>query len=131
MTNWTRPPACQCCGRSLRKDGIQLELNVCNHCGRWLCLSCYLKEDASVPYEQRDNSGSLFRNDKRESDSHPNMKGSAMIGGVEYWVSAWTNTSERTGEKYQKLSFQRKDDKPAAAPASKPARDNWDQEIPF
>jgi hypothetical protein len=57
-----------------------------------------------MAYEQRDNSGSLFRNDKREKETHPQAKGSAMIGGVEYWVSAWTKEA-RDGSKYQSLSF--------------------------
>jgi len=61
-------------------------------------------------YEQKDNSGALFVNDKREKETQPNAKGSAMIGGVEYWVSAWTNTSSK-GAKYQSLKFERKDAK--------------------
>lgn len=59
-------------------------------------------------YEQKDNSGALFANDKREKETQPNAKGSAMIDGVEYWVSAWTNTSSK-GTKYQSLKFERKD----------------------
>lgn len=59
-------------------------------------------------YEQKDNSGALFANDKREKETQPNAKGSAMIDGVEYWVSAWTNTSSK-GMKYQSLKFERKD----------------------
>lgn len=58
-------------------------------------------------YEQKDNTGALFANDKREKETQPNAKGSAMIGGVEYWVSAWTNTSSK-GTKYQSLKFERK-----------------------
>lgn len=58
-------------------------------------------------YEIKDNTGSLFANDKREKETQPNAKGSAMIGGVEYWVSAWTNTSSK-GTKYQSLKFERK-----------------------
>lgn len=61
-----------------------------------------------MAYEQRDNSGSLFRNDKKEQDSHPNAKGSAMIDGVEYWVSAWTK-KDKNGNPWQSLSFKRKD----------------------
>ena len=61
-------------------------------------------------YEQKDNSGALFVNDKREKETQPNATGSAMIGGVEYWVSAWTNTSSK-GTKYQSLKFERKDAK--------------------
>ena len=62
-----------------------------------------------MAYEQKNNSGALFKNDKRETEKHPNAKGSALIDGVEYWVSAWTNTSEK-GVKYQSLSFQRKNE---------------------
>lgn len=60
-----------------------------------------------MAYEQKDNSGALFANAKRETEKHPNATGSAMIGGVEYWVSAWTNTSSK-GTKYQSLKFERK-----------------------
>ena len=53
--------------------------------------------------------GVLFRNDKREKDSQPNAKGTCQIEGVEYWVSAWTNT-DKNGNPYQSLSFQKKED---------------------
>lgn len=58
-------------------------------------------------YEQKPDTGALFANDKREKETQPNAKGSALIGGVEYWVSAWTNTSSK-GTKYQSLKFERK-----------------------
>lgn len=61
-----------------------------------------------MAYEPKDMSGSLFKNDKREKDTHPNAKGSALIEGVEYWVDAWTN-EDRNGNKYQALKFKRKD----------------------
>ena len=59
-------------------------------------------------FQQKDNSGSLFRNDKREKDSHPHAKGSAMIDGVAYFVSAWTK-EDKNGNRYQSLAFTRKD----------------------
>jgi len=61
-------------------------------------------------YKQKDNTGALFINDKREKDTQPNAKGSALIDGVEYWVSAWTNTSSK-GTKYQSIKFERKSEK--------------------
>lgn len=64
-------------------------------------------------YQQKDNSGALFANAKREKESHPNATGTAMIGGVEYWVSAWTNTSEK-GVVYQGLKFEPKEAKGGA-----------------
>lgn len=42
-----------------------------------------------MAYEQRDNGGSLFDNDRKERDTHPDRRGKALIGGVWYWVSAW------------------------------------------
>ncbi len=40
---------------------------------------------------QYDNSnrGSVWKNEDRKSDSHPQFKGSAEVNGVEYWVSGW------------------------------------------
>jgi len=61
-------------------------------------------------YEQKNDTGALFVNDKRDKETQPNAKGSALIGGIEYWVSAWTNTSSK-GWKYQSLKFERKDAK--------------------
>ncbi len=43
-----------------------------------------------MAFELKEMQGSLFRNQKREKDSHPNMTGSAKIDGIEYWVSGWT-----------------------------------------
>jgi hypothetical protein len=40
-----------------------------------------------MAYEQKDNSGSIFKNDRKESANHPDAKGSCMIDGVEYWIS--------------------------------------------
>ena len=59
-------------------------------------------------YEKKDNSGALFKNDKKESDSHPDYKGSAMIDGSDYWFNAWINTS-KAGQKYMKASFSPKE----------------------
>lgn len=61
-----------------------------------------------MAYEQRDLSGSLFRNDKREKDTHPNLTGTVMIGGVEYWASGWTK-ERANGEKWISLSFKPKE----------------------
>lgn len=59
-----------------------------------------------MAYEPKDNTGTLFRNDKREKDTHPNATGTAIIGGVEYWVSSWTK--EGAKGKFQSLSFKPK-----------------------
>ena len=58
--------------------------------------------------QRKDNSGALFKNDQKQGDNHPDYKGSAMIDGSDYWVSAWINTS-KNGVKYMSLSLQHKD----------------------
>lgn len=85
-----------------------------------------------MAYEMKDNSGSLFKNDRREKDTHPNAKGQALIDGVEYWVDAWTNEA-RDGSKYQSLKFKRKDaDQTGSAGRQEPAREaDLDDEVPF
>jgi hypothetical protein len=72
-----------------------------------------------MAYEQRDNSGTLFKNDKREKDSHPNATGKAMIGGVMYYVSAWTKDGSKG--KFQSLSFKPVDEaQPSQKQPAKP-----------
>ena len=57
-----------------------------------------------MAYQQKDNSGSLFKNDRREHEAQPNAKGTALIGGIEYYVSAWTK-KDKNGNPWQSLSF--------------------------
>ena len=70
-----------------------------------------------MSYEQRDNSGSLFRNqDKVEGSNSPDYSGTCMIGGVEHYFDGWLKTSE-TGRRWMSFSFKPKQ-RPAAPPAS-------------
>jgi len=63
-------------------------------------------------YEQKDNTGALFNNsDKKQKESEPDYKGSAVVDGVDMWVNGWINTA-KSGLKYLKLSFAAKKDQP-------------------
>jgi hypothetical protein len=86
-----------------------------------------------MAYEQRDLSGSLFKNDKREKDTHPNLTGTVMIGGVEYWASGWTK-ERGNGDKWISLSFKPKEARNGDGyPRQNPLNDPHpvDDEIPF
>jgi hypothetical protein len=61
-----------------------------------------------MAYEPRDMTGSLFKNDRKESDTHPDYKGSALIHGVDHWLDAWIN-EDRNGNKYMSLKLKPKD----------------------
>jgi hypothetical protein len=83
-----------------------------------------------MAYEQKENSGSIFKNQKKEKDTHPNMTGSALIGGVEYWVSAWTKDGNKG--KWQSLSFTPKESRIKTPAADKKQRPTDDSDaIPF
>jgi hypothetical protein len=85
-----------------------------------------------MAYEQRELSGSIFKNEKKTTDNHPNMTGSALIDGKEYWVSAWTKDGAKG--RWQSLAFTPKDKKASAGGGSAPQRGSHepdDGDIPF
>ena len=55
-------------------------------------------------FEQKELSGALFKNDKKEKESHPDYRGSCKIAGQEWEIGAWLKTSPK-GTKYMSLSF--------------------------
>ena len=61
---------------------------------------------------RKDNSGVLFKNDKKEQEKHPDYKGSIMVDGNEYWLSAWIK--EGKSGKFMGLAVSPKDAQPPA-----------------
>ncbi len=57
-----------------------------------------------MAYEHKPNSGTLFPNDRKEKETHPDFKGSCKIDGVDYWVSGWKN--ERDGKHSLGMKFE-------------------------
>lgn len=80
------------------------------------------------------NSGALFKNDKKETDNHPDYRGSLNVDGREFWVSSWIKTSKK-GQKYMSLSVSAKDENKTSRQEysdknQEPAPD-FDDGIPF
>lgn len=59
-------------------------------------------------FEQRDNSGALFKNTRKEKANHPDYQGNAMIDGREYYISAWLK--EGRNGKFFSFAFKPKED---------------------
>ena len=86
-------------------------------------------------YDQKDNDLVLFKNDKKETDNHPDYKGSGRVNGVDVWLSAWVNKS-KSGQTYMSLKTQNKEQvhqqgveqvRQAAAPVA----DFDEEDLPF
>lgn len=74
----------------------------------------------------KDNSGSLSKNTRKEKPTHPDIKGKATIAGVEYWVDGWAKDGENG--KWYSLSFKPKDGTPAKPAQRAPVPED---DIPF
>jgi hypothetical protein len=82
-----------------------------------------------LAYEQKDNSGTLFINDRKESDKHPDRTGTALIDGVSYWVSGWVKQGAKGP--YMSVSFKRRDIQKGTQPSPRDNADMGGDEIPF
>ena len=40
------------------------------------------------------NRGAIWKNDKKETDRHPDFKGTMNVDGKDYWVSAWKRKAD-------------------------------------
>ena len=82
------------------------------------------------------NRGVLFKNDKKEKDTHPDYKGTININGQEFWLSSWIKVSN-AGSRFMSLSVTSKDAQQAPTPdkgriaKAKPEADFPDEDLPF
>lgn len=80
------------------------------------------------------NRGALFRNHRKEKDTHPDHQGTINVDGKDYWLSAWVKTSSKDGSKFFSLSVKPKEvNAPPREPADStpaPSKD-FDDDIPF
>lgn len=65
--------------------------------------------DNKPQFEQRNNSGVLFKNAYKTSDRHPDYTGNAKVDDNEYKIAAWTKTSAK-GTRFLSVVFTNKDD---------------------
>lgn len=83
-----------------------------------------------MAYEIKDNTFSLFENDKKGNDKAPDWRGKGMVNGKEVRVAVWKRKSA-SGVEYLSGSIE-EPFKPATEPAhEEPAKEAVTDEIPF
>ncbi len=68
--------------------------------------------------------GVLFKNDRKEKETHPDYKGSCEVGGTEYWIAGWIKDGNKG--KFMSLKLTAKDEAPKAKEAPKKNEDAED-----
>lgn len=80
------------------------------------------------------NRGALFKNDRKQSENHPDYNGSLNVGGHDFWISSWLK-KDRNGNTFMSLSVKPKDGRPEretpAARQRHEPRETDDSEVPF
>jgi hypothetical protein len=91
-----------------------------------------MNTDTASGFQSPDFKGRLFQNRDKDADhpKRPDLQGSCILAGVEYWLSGWHNVAKKTGDKYISLVFKLKEVKPSSADSEgePPLRDVEEQE---
>ncbi len=80
-----------------------------------------------MAYEQHEGGGSLFKNEYKTKDSHPDYKGSALINGAEMELAAWIKPGKEGKKPWMSINIQPKRERTTAPEGSKVS----DEDLPF
>jgi hypothetical protein len=84
-----------------------------------------------MAYEQKDMTGSLFKNDKGDNPKRPDYRGSITVDGRQWELSAWIQEGQKG--KYMSIKAQPPRERAAPPQAAQIAKEaeQFDSEIPF
>jgi uncharacterized protein (DUF736 family) len=76
--------------------------------------------------ETKNNTGAIFKNDKKTAENQPDYKGKANVNGKDMEVALWLKES-KSGTKYFSATFQ----EPYVKPEARVVTDEQDDDLPF
>jgi uncharacterized protein (DUF736 family) len=76
--------------------------------------------------ETKNNTGAIFKNDKKTAETHPDYKGKVNVNGKDMEVALWLKES-KAGTKYFSATFQ----EPYVKPEARVVTDEQDDDLPF
>ena len=84
-----------------------------------------------MAYEQKPNSGSLWPNNRKEKETHPDLTGTLDVEGQQFWINAWSKTAKTNGEEWLSISIRPKEAQGAPAKTyTAPAGGKWARNVP-
>jgi hypothetical protein len=75
-----------------------------------------------MAFEIEDNSGSLWVNERKTSERHPDRTGTVMVDGKLYFLNGWLKKT-KDGKAYLNLTFKEKESSSASAGGGSIKRD--------
>jgi uncharacterized protein (DUF736 family) len=76
--------------------------------------------------EKKNNSGAIFKNKRKEKDTHPDYRGNVVVNGKEMEVVMWVKES-KSGEKFFSVAFS----EPYIAPEKMESKPFINDDLPF
>jgi len=78
---------------------------------------------------QRNNSGVLFKSDRKEKPNHPDYRGSIVVDGNNYWISGWIK--EGKNGKFMGLAVSPKDESYVSEKQPSKKIEDMESDAPF
>jgi len=79
---------------------------------------------------QKNNSGAIFKNTKKDKETHPDYRGSINVEGKDYDIALWLKESQ-SGMKYFSVGLSEPWKKDAASAEKVEKADSEDEDLPF
>lgn len=61
-----------------------------------------------MTYDNR-NKGTIAKNTRKESDTHPDIAGQINVEGKDYWINGWLKKNSQDGSTFYSLSLKPKE----------------------